>query len=74
MNDVSEVVILVNNLVLVNQPGAPLEVTLKGGVSKSSSKTVVIWAFRRKELLNNSKVKINFLMVMVLGYSVNSIG
>ena len=55
-------------------PGDPTDVTPYGGVSKSSLKTVVVWAFSRKELLSNNKVKINFLMIMVLDYSMYALG
>jgi len=44
-----------------------------GGVSNVSEKTVV-WAFSRKEVQINNKVKINFLMIMILGCSEYALG
>ncbi|OQA06457.1 MAG: hypothetical protein BWY67_01955 [Bacteroidetes bacterium ADurb.Bin397] len=64
---------LVCNLELINQPGVPLEDMLGGGVSNVSEKTVV-WAFSRKVELINNKVKINFLMIMILGCSEYALG
>jgi hypothetical protein len=59
---------LVCTLELINHPGDPLDVVTGGGESKFSLNTTVC-AFSRKEQLISSKVKINFLMIMVLVYT-----
>ena len=64
---------LVCSLELINHPGEPLEDMFGGGVSNVSEKTVV-WAFSRKEVQINNKVKINFLMIMILGCSEYALG